>query len=286
MSVSWDASTVTITGAPTSTGLYIYTINLTGGCGIVSITGTINVVPINTIVLTSGFGSDAQTVCQNSSITNITYATTEASGAIVTGLPLGVTGSWASDVVTISGTPTEQGSFTYTVTLLGGCGTVTTTGTINVTPDNTISLTSANDNQTVCIGTPIVNITYATTGATDATVTGLPLGVTGSWASDVVTISGTPTESGSFTYTVTLLGGCGTVTTTGTINVTPDNTISLTSANDNQTVCISTPIVNITYATTGATDATVTGLPLGVTGSWALDVVTISGTPTESGSFT
>jgi gliding motility-associated-like protein len=130
--------------------------------------------------------------------------------------------------VTISGTPTESGSFTYTVTLLGGCGTVTTTGVINVTPDNTISLTSANDNQTVCIGTPIVNITYATTGATDATVTGLPLGVTGSWASDVVTISGTPTEPGSFTYTVTLLGGCGTVTTTGTLIVEQIPTLLIT----------------------------------------------------------
>ncbi|MDX9930441.1 MAG: gliding motility-associated C-terminal domain-containing protein [Bacteroidales bacterium] len=130
--------------------------------------------------------------------------------------------------MTISGTPTESGSFTYTVTLLGGCGTVTTTGVINVTPDNTISLTSANDNQTVCIGTPIVNITYATTGATDATVTGLPLGVTGSWASDVVTISGTPTEPGSFTYTVTLLGGCGTVTTTGTLIVEQIPTLLIT----------------------------------------------------------
>jgi gliding motility-associated-like protein len=43
-----------------------------------------------------------------------------------------------------------------------------------------------------------------------------------------VTISGTPTESGSFTYTVTLLGGCGTVTTTGTLIVEQIPTLLIT----------------------------------------------------------
>ena len=140
---------------------------------------------------------------------------------------------------------------------------ITTTGTITVTPNNTVSLTSAagTDAQTVCINTAITNITYATTGATGATVTGLPAGVTGAWLANVVTISGTPTASGPFTYTVTLTGGCGVITTTGTITVTPNNTVSLTSAagTNAQTVCINTAITNITYATTGATGATVTG---------------------------
>jgi hypothetical protein len=251
----------------------------------VSIVVTVN--PSNTIQLTSAAGTDIQTVCINTAIDPITYATTGATGATVTGLPAGVTGTWASNVVTITGTPsTATGSpFTYTVSLTGGCGTVTKTGTITVTPDNTMQLTSAagTASQTVCINTAIDPITYATTGATGATVTGLPAGVTGTWASNVVTITGTPsTVTGSpFTYTVSLTGGCGTVTETGTITVTPNNTIQLTSAagTDIQTVCINTAIDPITYATTGATGATVTGLPAGVTGTWVSNVVTISGTP-------
>ncbi len=219
--------------------------------------------PNNTIALTSAVNTDAQTVCLNTPIVNITYATTGATGATFSGLPAGVTGSWAANVVTITGSPsTTIGSpFTYTVDLTGGCGTVSTTGTITVTPNNTIALTSAvnTDAQTVCLNTPIVNITYATTGATGATFSGLPAGVTGSWAANVVTITGSPsTTIGSpFTYTVDLTGGCGTVSTTGTITVTPNNTIALTSAvnTDAQTVCLNTPIVNITYATTGATGA-------------------------------
>ncbi len=64
----------------------------------------------------------------------------------MTGLPAGVTGNWAANVVTISGTPTASGPFNYTVTLTGGCGTVTANGTITVTPNNTITLTSAAGN--------------------------------------------------------------------------------------------------------------------------------------------
>ena len=183
----------------------------------------ITVTPNNTINLTSAVGTNAQTVCVGIPITNITYATTGATGATVTGLPTGVTGAWLANVVTISGTPTVAGAaLTYTVTLTGGCGNVTTTGTIAVTANNTVTLTSAvgTNAQTVCVGIPITNITYATTGATGATVTGLPTGVTGAWLANVVTISGTPTVAGAaLTYTVTLTGGCGNVTTTGTIAV-------------------------------------------------------------------
>jgi len=126
------------------------------------------------------------------------------------------------------GTPTASGPFTYTVTLTGGCGVITTTGTITVTANNTVNLTSAagTNAQTICINSAITNITYATTGATGATVTGLPAGVTGTWLANVVTISGTPTASGPFTYTVTLTGGCGVITTTGTITVTANNTVN------------------------------------------------------------
>ena len=124
---------------------FTYTIDLTGGCGNISTTGTISVSLENIISLSSAVGSDAQTVCVNTALTNITYVTVLATGATITGLPSGVSGSWAGDVVTISGTPdTTIGSpFTYTVELTGGCGVVSTTGTITVNPDNTIGLSSA-----------------------------------------------------------------------------------------------------------------------------------------------
>ena len=65
------------------------------------------------------------------------------------------------------------------------------------------------------------SITIATTGATgiDTTDSGLPNGVTATWSADVITISGTPTATGTFTYEILLTGGCGSVSATGTITV-------------------------------------------------------------------
>jgi len=82
---------------------------------------------------------------------------------------------------------------------------------------NSISLTSAagTDAQTVCGGTAITPITYATTGATGATFIGLPAGVSGSWNAGVVTIGGAPTTSGN--YIVVLTGGSGSGMAIGTI---------------------------------------------------------------------
>ena len=285
---NWVSNVVTISGSPTVTtsSPFTYLVTLTGGCGVVTTTGTITVSPINTITLSSATSTSAQTVCINNGITNITYATTGATGATFSGLPTGVTGNWVANVVTISGSPSVISSspYTYTVTLTGGCGGVTT-GTITVTPNNTITLSSASTTsaQTVCINTAITNITYTTTGATGATFSGLPTGVTGNWLANVVTISGSPTvtTSSPYTYTITLTGGCGVVTSSGTITVTPIKTITLSSASTTtaQTVCINTPITNITYTTTGATGATFTGLPTGVTGNWVANLVTISGSP-------
>jgi len=281
---TWAANVVTISGTPTAAGSFTYTLTTTGGCTPATTTGVITVTPLNTVA--AGIN---RTTCINTAITTITLATTGATGATVTGLPAGVTGTWAANVVTISGTPTAAGSFTYTVTTTGGCTPATTTGVITVNPLNTAVLSSAvgTNTQSVCLNTAITTITYATTGATGATVTGLPAGVTGTWAANVVTISGTPSVSGTFNYTVTLSGGCGTVTATGSINVVLSNTNSLTSAvgTNAQTVCANTAITSITYATTGASGATVTGLPAGVTGTWAANVVTISGTPTATGTF-
>ena len=95
--------------------------------------------------------------------------------------------------------------------------------------DNTAGTASSTPN--LCINTALTNITHTTTGATGiGSATGLPNGVSANWSSNTLTISGTPTESGTFSYTVPLTGGCGTVNATGTITVSPDNTAGTASS--------------------------------------------------------
>ncbi len=210
-------------------------------------------------------------------------------------MPAGVTGSYNGGVFTISGTPSESGTFSYTVTTVGPCINLSVSGSIIVNANSTISLSSAGgtDAQTLCVNNAISAIKYAIDGGgTGASMTAgtLPTGVTGTYSGGVFTITGTPSVPGIFHYTITTTGPCVNVSVSGTITVNDNSTLTLSSApgTGTQTVCINTPVTSITYATGGgAIDASITAgnLPAGVTGSFASGVFTISGTPTEAGVF-
>ncbi|PXY41171.1 hypothetical protein DMB65_09460 [Flavobacterium cheongpyeongense] len=240
-------------------------------------------------VLSSAVGTDTQTICNSAAIAPITYTTSgQITGATFSGLPAGVTGNFTSNTVTISGTPSYAGTFPYTVTYVGNCGsTVTSQGTITVSVE-TVSAASAAP--VVCSNTALAPITHNTLGGTWTlgTPSGLPSGVTAAWASNILTISGTPTATGVFNYSIPLLSGCGnTINATGTITVSEPGTIILSSpaGTDNQSKNVNSIITPITYITTGTSGATITGLPTGITGTYASNTVTISGTPTVSGTF-
>lgn len=90
-------------------------------------------VPGGTAPILSVSGSATQSVLLGSAISTITYTYTNCTSATATGLPAGVTATTNNGTLTISGTPTVSGSFTYTVTTVGGEGnTATKTGTITV----------------------------------------------------------------------------------------------------------------------------------------------------------
>jgi hypothetical protein len=133
----------------------------------------------------------------------------------------------------------------------GGCSSSDNI-TVAFPVSNSITLTSAvnTDNQTVCINSAIVDITYSTVGATGATFSGLPTGVTGSWVAGVVTISGTPTVSAGspYNYTITLTGGCSVpaVTEIGTITVN-----ALPTAIDQTPAAICSEVAGETVQVTG-----------------------------------
>ena len=177
------------------------------------------------------------------------------------------------------------------MTTLGGiCLDSSLNGTITVNPEAGLQLTPGSDDaQVLCENTPILDITYQLLdGATGATVTGLPAGISFSVVSGIATISGTPTvditATTVFNYTVSTTGSCINTSLSGTITLNPDDELNITSAvgTDAQILCETEPLVAIVYEFSGgASSATVTGLPAGVTFLVAGNELTISGTPTD-----
>lgn len=295
-------NTITISGIPTASGTY--TLNVTPGFlssfivapFILTRTGSVTVIPNNTV---SSANPD-QSVCINTALSNITHTTTGATGIAndgisgANGLPPGVSASWNSGVITISGSPTSAAAspYNYSILLTGGCGEIYATGIITVNPDNTVTPVG-NSDQTQCIDQALTDITFNTTGATGIQnnavqgANGLPPGVSATWNAGVITISGTPTSSGTFAYAIPLTGGCGAINATGTITVTPNNTATVVGSED-QSQCINEALVDIIFNTTGATGISnngisgANGLPPGVSASWDAGVITISGTPTST----
>ena len=191
------------------------------------------VTPNNTISLSSAAGTNAQTKCISIPITDITYTTTGATGATFSGLPAGVSGSFNSNTVTITGSPSVSGTFNYTVNLTGGCGTVNAAGTITITPNANIA--SVTGTTPLCIG---ATATYTANGV----VLG---GGSGAWSSSniaVVTVNAftglvTGGSAGTADIIYTITGGCsGSKTAQQSITITPNS--SITSITGTTPLCI------------------------------------------------
>jgi len=149
--------------------------------------------------------------------------------------------------------------------------------------------TPANKDQTVAAA--ITNIVFTWGGgAVDVKFFDLPAGltVTKNTTTKTLTLSGTPTASG--TYTIMTEGGTGSaVSIAGTITLSVTTPTLTDPVNKTQSVLSGTAIGNIVFTWGGtATDVTITGLPAGL--SFVKDAVaktlTISGSPTATATYT
>ena len=288
--VTFDEATNTISGTPSEVGSYDIIVTTTDENGN-SETTTFTIDVEDTTKPTVESVVD-QTQEVNTEITPIKIEATDNSGQAVAnkvdGLPNGVTFDETTN--TISGTPSEVGSYDIIVTTTDESGNVTETiFTIDV-EDTTKPTVESIAGQTQEVNTEIEPIKIEATDNSGQAVTnkvdGLPNGVTFDEATN--TISGTPSEVGSYTVTVTTTDESGNATeTTFTIDVEDTTKPTVESVAD-QTQEVNTEITPITIESEDNSGQAVTnkveGLPAGMTFDETTN--TISGTPSEVGSYT
>jgi gliding motility-associated-like protein len=273
--------TYTIGGTPTVSGSFSYTIANTGCSKASSLTGVIT----SGIGMANPSGATSQNVCVNTPINTIVFNTSGTGANIVwnPSVPAQITANPAAgNTYTIGGTPTISGSFSYTITNMGCSTSSSLTGIIISGLGSPVPGT---DNQPAkCIGIAITPIVYPLISNSSAVATwspSLPAGVKAVPVGNNFVISGTPTVSGIFNYTVTTTGTCAPASLTGRIIVNKDSIALQPGNNLNQLICSKDAILPILFSISGtANTATVSG---GLIISNTNNIYTVTGTPPQKG---
>jgi Putative Ig domain/NHL repeat len=292
LTASLSGTTISITGTPTTTGVYSsVSFAVRDSAGAVS-TQTYTII-VNTLPTLSTM-STAWTV--NSPglyfVDTIMGGSTSFTNLNVTGLPAGVFAYIAGNLIGFGGTPTAVGTFNnINISVQDATGAVATgTASITINPAPTLGALS---NSAWTVGRAGFSGTIGVTGGTqwfsNLTVTGLPAGLTATQTdATTITISGTPTVAGSFNNINVSITDAAHATATGTfsmtINAVPTlGSLSSTAWTVNQAGFSSS--LAIVGGTSTFGNLTVSGLPAGLSAALSGSTVTISGTPTATGSF-
>ncbi|WP_348823679.1 beta strand repeat-containing protein [Flavobacterium aestuarii] len=227
-------------------GVLYYRVRATNVCNVT--TGNSNTVSFQTTAPVGGTVSPAQTICAGatptSSLTLSGHTTT--AGTVITNWQSATDAAFTTNVGYISETTNVLTSakigvlnvstyFRAVVQNQFGSWCSTNSTPVLITVNNSVS--AASSSPTLCVNTLMTNITHTTSGFIGISnsgvsgANGLPAGVSASFTSNVVTISGTPTASGTFNYSIPLTGGsCGAANATGTIKVNNVPTIASITA--------------------------------------------------------
>lgn len=319
---------INITGTPQGNAAVTLLVNATNACGSapVSITGS----AAGTLTITGGVVGN----CTMPSVTwwspvpsgkvgtpfEATLLVSHATTAVLNGLPPGLTQSGAivangNYLITVTGTPTVDGTYPMTVDATNACGGGNTpaqaTGlsaasfTVEALPVNcptpqAVSFTNSNSG---LVGQNYTN-TLSVANATSASISGLPpslsqsSGFSGQYLT--ITITGTLTTAGSYPMLLNATNACGGGSATATLTngalstFTVEEPVNCPFPSVSSGLSPLTAQVGVAYSGSftvlDATTVTVNNLPAGLsyssTSNYSGLTVTISGTPTTASSTT
>ena len=230
------------------------------------------------------------------------------------GLPSGMQASYSPASITTSGTATlnisttsSTAAGTYTLTIAGASGTLSHSTTVSVVlstnnPPPDFSISTSPSSQTLTAGNSTTfTVSIAAIGGFTGNVglaeSGMPAGMQVSCSPASITGTGscalsvsTTTSTAAGTYALTITGTSGTLSHSASISVkvnavtlTPDFTFSASPSSQSVTAGNSTTFtasVSAQNGFTGSVALSATGMPSGVTASFAPASITTSGSST------
>ena len=302
MNFSISGNKLTLSGTPTVAGSVSFTLTATdsnGSQATQSYTLTVNAagIAINFTPSSLPAGNVGTAYTQGITATGGVGALSLATTLMPADLPAGLSYSIVGATMSFSGTPTATGSVGFSITASDSGGDQTTQSyTLTVNPPGTISFSPLtlpdgttgvfyNHGITASGGNGPLTVSYQFDSGT------LPTGLGINIVNNQLIVSGTPTVSGSVTFTVSATDGTNTTTQNYTLTVDPGPLVfnpsnptlpsGTTYSTYNQTITVAggDGHPTVAYSVTGTVPA---GLTLNATG----DTLTISGTPTTAGTIT
>ena len=242
--LSYNATTHQIEGQLTEADEYEFTITATNGCG--TKTQDVSITVNDTVSLT--VTPATQTLCLGTPITTIEIEAENGTVSFV-GLPTGLSAN--SDNSAITGELTTAGTHTFTIKATStSCSSSDKQQTVSITMNDTVKLVAlsrADDfSQEFCKGIAMTDLNFRITNSDNVELTGAPAGVTlaaveaESETEPNYVMSGTPTATGTFNFTITASSeACeaSVKTFNGTIIVDTIPAVAITTNADNNTIC-------------------------------------------------
>ena len=285
--ITYDESTKTLSGKGQYEGRYIIPVKATKDDKSVTKLVDLTVTPGEFSVPTANYTFTAGNEIAPITLKIPANATVSSVGGT---LPRGL--SWSADRKTITGTPTQVGTFQvygYVNRTTAGGTNQSTYGYVNITVNSVPLNFSIPDNRKeVKVLDELPPIKLQADGAVLSITSGsLPPGV--NYDATTKTVSGTPTKVGTYTATFTAtsptISGNTTASATLTINVTKRN-LTVTVDNKEQEKDVLSAIDNVVLAPSDSKarlEVDTSKLPPGVT--YNSDTRTISGTPSKVGEY-